>query len=235
MTALVFNALLQAAFVHECGHRCVASPDAEGGRVARGVPTNDTSMSSVTPASRASGAEIIRLHHIGGMLSRCHHLDTVCVRAPSSAAIASQVGHNEITSRKDFMPRSIVHNVYSRNPYTSSESRDCNSGQVVLRLPPMGHDISEDDFKEAVFARIKKAREDKGWSQMQMALILQIEHGTYHKYECRTIMPLFLMMQFCFHTGVTVDDITYGPTKSVVRARAKITKARGRLRARKRA
>jgi len=86
----------------------------------------------------------------------------------------------------------------------------------------MGHEIKEEEF----LARIKAAREAKGLSQTEMAAILGVPQGTYHKYECRTLMPHKLLAKFCFHVGVTVNDIYYGTAAAGVALRAAKTKKR---------
>lgn len=202
--------------------------------VAEGFPDSCASVSTETLAARAKLLAVTAAHHHDGMLSRCHHLLTVCDRAPSSAAIASRDGQSSITARKDCMSRSIVRNVLSRNPYENTKIGLADTRQNVLSFPAMGHNISEADFLKAVTGRIKAAREDKGLSQTEMALILGIKQGTYHKYECRTIMPAHLMLKFCFHVGATPNDIHYGSLAASVERRAKLTKMRGSARGQRR-
>ncbi|MFS0728370.1 helix-turn-helix domain-containing protein [Paenibacillus sp. 1P07SE] len=46
-----------------------------------------------------------------------------------------------------------------------------------------------------MYERIRALREDKDWTQQQMADILQINQGTYSRYEASDNIPLKVLVQ----------------------------------------
>lgn len=93
-----------------------------------------------------------------------------------------------------------------------------NVGQRVqhaLRMPPrrastapkppapQSRDTTPADFKSAFLARIKAARkamrtpEGKQFSQTQMAERLGMTQDKYKQYESRSMMPIYLVVEFC--------------------------------------
>lgn len=98
-------------------------------------------------------------------------------------------------------------------------------GQTVLKLKnDMSHDaalfphqiegmakqITATEYKDAFFERTKKAREDAGFSQPDMAKILQIKQGQYKQYEVRTLLPHRYIEIFCTATKVSVQWLFTG-------------------------
>jgi DNA-binding XRE family transcriptional regulator len=165
-------------------------------------------MSAVKPACLATSQAKSAAHHADGTLSRCHHLLTDAGSAPMSTASASRVGHNSMTARNDLMSRSMRRNVSNHNPHHSTDPGLAYGGQNVLSFPTMATE-TEDEFTQNFLARIRAAREFKGFSQAQMATLLGIGLGTYNKYETRTVMPHFLLKRFCAHTGANIR-VLYG-------------------------
>lgn len=67
-------------------------------------------------------------------------------------------------------------------------------------------------FEQAVFARIKQAREKARLTQRQVASALGIEdQSKYAKYEVRTLMPHEYLMRFCEVTGAKIDELLRDP------------------------
>lgn len=64
----------------------------------------------------------------------------------------------------------------------------------------------EQEFNEAFIARVKRLREDRGWTSERMATMLGIPAERYRKYEYRTPLPHYLIERF----ALLVDrDVSY--------------------------
>jgi len=190
----------------------------------RPFAANLTSMSPVTPARLASSQDKIADHQRDGMLSRLRHLCTDASSAPTDAAIAAALGQSPITSRNEVIDLSMRRNVYSDKPSRNTREEQSSpldqGGQNVLPFAPMGQEITQEDFVADLTARVKKAREKANFTQAQMAKLLDMEIGTYHKYECRTPMPHVVMIKFCHHTGVLIQELFYGKSHAAITVRA---------------
>jgi hypothetical protein len=68
---------------------------------------------------------------------------------------------------------------------------------------PQSRDTTPADFKAAFLARIKASREamlkddGKPWSQTDMAERLGMTQDKYKQYETRSMMPTYLVVEFC--------------------------------------
>jgi hypothetical protein len=74
------------------------------------------------------------------------------------------------------------------------------------------------DFKEQFTARVAFARHEAGYTQATMAEALgfgpvtdKSAQGKYHKYEKRSLMPHYLIPQFCALCDKTVGWLYNGP------------------------
>lgn len=65
-------------------------------------------------------------------------------------------------------------------------------------------------FNNALCARVKQLREERGWIAAQMATALGIPPDRYRKYETRSPLPAYLMERFCFHAGCSLDELVTG-------------------------
>jgi len=65
-------------------------------------------------------------------------------------------------------------------------------------------------FNEALCARVKRWREEKGWTAQQMAIALGVPAERYRKYEVRSPMPQYLMPRFCLITGTDLENLLLG-------------------------
>ncbi len=64
----------------------------------------------------------------------------------------------------------------------------------------------EQEFNEAFIRRVKRLREERGWTAEQMAIALGVPAERYRKYEYRTPLPHYLIERF----GLQVDrDVAY--------------------------
>lgn len=93
-------------------------------------------------------------------------------------------------------------------------------GRETLRQG--GHNVRmaydrEGEFNEALCARVKQLRDERGWTQEQMATALGIPYDRYRKYEYRTPIPHYLIEQFAGITGRDVEYVLTG--KSTARRR----------------
>jgi len=61
-------------------------------------------------------------------------------------------------------------------------------------------------FNNEYCARVRAARERKGWTAEQMATALGIPADRYRKYEVRSPMPLYLVERLCI---IADEDIFY--------------------------
>jgi len=75
----------------------------------------------------------------------------------------------------------------------------------------------EAEFNDAYCARVRRLREERGWTQEQMATALGLPYDRYRKYEYRSPLPSYLIEQFAEIVG---RDIEYALTgKSTARRR----------------
>ncbi len=80
------------------------------------------------------------------------------------------------------------------------------------------------EFNEAFIARVKRLREDRGWTSEQMATALGIPPERYRKYEYRSVLPHYLIEPFAMIverdlaymlTGKAADSSKRGPRRIV--------------------
>lgn len=62
------------------------------------------------------------------------------------------------------------------------------------------------EFNEAYIARVKRLREERGWTSEQMATALGVPPDRYRKYEYRSLLPHYLVEQFA---AIVDRDIAY--------------------------
>ena len=74
----------------------------------------------------------------------------------------------------------------------------------------MTNEPNEFVFNNAYCARVKSAREDKGWSAATMATALGIPAERYRKYENRSPLPPYLIERFCLVTGIEPHFLVTG-------------------------
>ena len=77
---------------------------------------------------------------------------------------------------------------------------------------PMAVWTPEQEYNEAYIARVKRLREDRGWTSEQMATALGVPAERYRKYEYRTPMPHYLVERFA---TITDRDVSYVLTGKV--------------------
>jgi DNA-binding XRE family transcriptional regulator len=167
-----------------------------------------TSVSEVTPPSRAFSVERIADHFSAGMRSRHRHLSTAGTLAPTSEAKASGEGQRPITSLKE-------RNLAIRHVL----------GQLVLKRKvnlsldakkPLGHDVrmadsdSEAQFKQAFTERVKAARIANNYKQWEMAEALGMAQDKYKQYEGRSYLPHHLIGRFCILCHINPEWLMTG-------------------------
>lgn len=69
-------------------------------------------------------------------------------------------------------------------------------------------------FNNALCARVKELRVERGWIAEQMATALGIPVDRYRKYESRSPIPAYLMPKFCLHVDTDLDYLLTGKSKS---------------------
>lgn len=70
--------------------------------------------------------------------------------------------------------------------------------------------LTEKEFNERLCARIARLREERGWTQAQMAAALIVPFERYKKYETRSPMPGYLIPRFAQHVDRDVAYILTG-------------------------
>lgn len=168
------------------------------------------SSSEVRPDRTATSVRNIEAQYSAGMLSRCHHLETVGSLTNTSDAIASLEAHRAITARKfaipDAMPRSLGPIVLKRKANLSLDGRK-SLGHTV----PMAESETEAQYKGAFIERVKACRIAKGWKQWQMAEALgPMPQDKYKQYETRSLLPHHLIERFSLICGVNPQWLLTG-------------------------
>lgn len=74
----------------------------------------------------------------------------------------------------------------------------------------MADNNEEAAFNEALCARVKRWREEKGWTAAQMATALGVPPDRYRKYEVRSPLPAYLMERFCLITATDLENLLAG-------------------------
>lgn len=193
---------------------------------------NDARTSDVTPALEALGSPQIDDQDPEGIRSRCHHLLTLRESTPISEASASRVGQRSSTARNEeiSMPECLRQTVLDCQA-TLSVERTAGLGQTVLMAQTALDKQAASEFKAKIIARTALARENAGKTQEEMAAALGILQSKYHKYESRSILPHYLLPNFCLICGIGVEWMYTAPieikplqTKKKRRRNAKIIK-----------
>lgn len=78
----------------------------------------------------------------------------------------------------------------------------------TLRMSQRKRDSTPKEYRDKFLRRVKQAREaiidsatGRKLSQRKMAAMLGLEQDHYKQYESRSMMPLYILVQFCEHTG----------------------------------
>lgn len=165
---------------------------------------NEANRSPDNLARRATLDRKSEAHHSAGIRSRCHHLRTAGSPTPRSEASASSEGHRPMMLRKeslDVIESDVGQLVLN---YKAKVSHDCESPS------DHNHPMAKDDpaasaYRAAFAARVKSAREDRGFTQAGIAELLGVDQGTYKQYEVRSYLPHHLIPRFCLACGVSLD------------------------------
>ncbi len=170
----------------------------------RARPASDAINAAVTPARLTRGRAKMADHQTAGIESRCRHFSTAApVKSAGLAisdAIASEEAHKSMMERNDLgagMPESLGQNVLN---HKATLSRDCEPARAEKAGMVKGSTKSA--FKAEFIARTRQARIARGYSQEQMAALLDMAQGTYKQYESRSLLPHDLVPRFCLLCGV---------------------------------
>ncbi len=87
---------------------------------------------------------------------------------------------------------------------------------VAAKMSGMEFD-REAEFNDALCARVRALRIERGWTQEQMATALGLPYDRYRKYEYRSPLPMYLAEQFAGIVGRDVEFVVTG--KSTARRR----------------
>ena len=175
-----------------------------------------TSVSEVTPPSRAFSVERIADHFSAGMRPRWRHFKTAGTLAPTSVANASGEGHKPITSlkeRKLAMDDVLGHSVLKRKAILSLDGKKS-----------LGHNVrmAESDVKaqyaQEFIARVKAARLAAGKKQWQVAELMNIKQDEYKHFEAGRTMPHHLIGRFCLICNIDSNWLITGTGQKPLRA-----------------
>lgn len=75
----------------------------------------------------------------------------------------------------------------------------------------------EQEFNEAFIGRVKRLREERGWTAERMAINLGIPPERYRKYEYRTPLPHYLIAPFADLVERDVEYLLTGRTSAPAR------------------
>lgn len=74
----------------------------------------------------------------------------------------------------------------------------------------MADNNDELTFNDALCARVKQWREEKGLTAAQMATALNVPADRYRKYETRSPIPAYLMQRFCIICDANLENLIAG-------------------------
>jgi DNA-binding transcriptional regulator YiaG len=181
---------------------------------------NAVRSSADSPSDRAFSVFKIKDQCSGGMLLRCHHLETCQFETPGkSAAMASRVAHSSTTDRNEvilLMPKNLGQTVLK-----------CKDKVALDEKISLGHtvhmaDETEDQFKQEFIARVKAARIATGKKQWQVAELLNVPQDHYKHWEKTRLMPHHLIGRFCIITNVDPNWLLSGRGAKPLKALAAV-------------
>lgn len=65
-------------------------------------------------------------------------------------------------------------------------------------------------FNNELCGRVKRLREERGWTAAQMATALGVPAERYRKYERRSPLPAYLMERFCLAANTSLEYLITG-------------------------
>jgi DNA-binding XRE family transcriptional regulator len=157
--------------------------------------------SAVTPLDPAVSVESTEDHHSAGIRSRCHHLRTAVIGAPTSEASALsddsrvQPGapHSAMTSWNEeisAMPELLGQMVLKSKADLSLDPEKRQGHNV--RMPKLPKYLQE------IGSRMREVRDSHGHTTQQAAKFLGIDQSLYSKYENgERRMPVTIFRDFC--------------------------------------
>ena len=165
-------------------------------------------ISAVTPFCEASSVERTDDHHSAGILSRCHHLETVEAPAPASAAMASRESQSSMIFRKD--DKSLMSSNLGHLVLKCKANLSLDVSRALGHTVRMPENETEAQFKQEFTGRVKAARQALGWKQWQMANALDMTQDKYKQYEGRSLLPHYLIGRFCLITRIDPNWLMTG-------------------------
>lgn len=72
--------------------------------------------------------------------------------------------------------------------------------------------LNEADFNEQLRERVARLRDEGGWSQAQMAVLLGVPFERYKKYETRSVLPPYLAPRLAMLVNRDVEYVLTGRT-----------------------
>jgi transcriptional regulator with XRE-family HTH domain len=98
----------------------------------------------------------------------------------------------------------------------------------------MAKSHTKSGYRAEFLARTKAARRSRGFTQVQMAEILDMDQGKYKQYETRTYLPHDYVPRFCLVCGIDATWLFTGIGRMTIPPDLPIEQARARSTQRKR-
>lgn len=172
---------------------------------------SSASTSAVIPFCMARGDETIERHHSGGIRSRCFHLRTAAGPAPISEAKASGDGQSPITDRK--LEASDIKPLIGQFVLERKAKMSRASNGVRRQNRPMGDEPAKSLYKKQFQHRVREARMASGYTQEEMADLLNLGEGgqgKYKQWETRDFLPHHVIPRFCLIAKINADWLFTG-------------------------
>lgn len=152
----------------------------------------------------------MRDQNLAGTESLDRHLRIVDDGTPMSEAMALGEGQQAITSRKD---ANIVVRIDQFGPQRKTRlERDKMSCQMD-NGPRKGARMGVTEENAAFIRRTREARVARFATMEPIAALLRITVAQYKHYEKRSAMPAYLVVPFCYATGIDMEWLLQGTGK----------------------
>lgn len=166
--------------------------------------------SSVTPQALPNSDLTQRNQNLAGTESLDRHLRMVEAGTPISDAMTLGEGQQAITSRKD---ANIVVRIDQFGPRCKTrlerDKMSCQMDNGSQKGTRMG--VTEENA--AFIRRTREARVARFQTMEPIAALLRITVAQYKHYERRSAMPAYLVVPFCYATGIDVEWLLQGTGK----------------------
>lgn len=167
-----------------------------------------TSVSEVTPPSRAFSVERIADHFSAGIRPRCRHFNTAGSFAPTSAAKSSGESQRPITSLKE--RKLAIGSVLGQSVLKRKANLSLDGKKSLGQNVRMAESDAKAQYEQEFIARVKSARIATGKKQWQVAELMGIKQDQYKHYEVGRVIPHHLIGRFCLICSIDPNWLITG-------------------------